>query len=201
MTVTKLVHKNKGLIQAFKHYSKRYLSVGKKPDFKKLLPEDLYSTMRLEGEKITKSSLVKLLDFDPNILRLMAVFVIGFLGFTMIIPGLSRITESLVSRLSGLWGQKAPQTGGGFGAGFITGLSLGVVWSPCAAGQFWPPLPPLPAQVKSQLMLFWSPLHTCWGLGYLYLSLLMVGSRLSPESVLYLLTPGESNRCLVLLCY
>ena len=54
MTVTKIVQKNKGLVKAFQRYTKRYLSVGKKPDVKKLFPEDLYSTMRLEGEKITK---------------------------------------------------------------------------------------------------------------------------------------------------
>lgn len=54
MTVIQLVNKDKRLLQAFKRYNKRYLSVGKKPDIKKLLPEDLYSTMRLEGEKITK---------------------------------------------------------------------------------------------------------------------------------------------------
>ncbi len=54
MTVIQLVQKNKGLVKAFQRYSKRYLSVGKKPDVKKLFPEDLYSTMRLEGEKVTK---------------------------------------------------------------------------------------------------------------------------------------------------
>lgn len=54
MTVIQLVQKDKGLVQAFKRYSKRYLAVGKKPDVKKFFPADLYSTMRLEGEKITK---------------------------------------------------------------------------------------------------------------------------------------------------
>lgn len=54
MTAKKLVKQNRGLVQAFDRYNKRYLAVGKKPDVKKLLPEDLYSTMRLEGEKITK---------------------------------------------------------------------------------------------------------------------------------------------------
>ena len=54
MTVTQLVHQDKSLLKAFKRYQKRYLSVGKKPSMEKLLPEDLYSTMRLEGEKITK---------------------------------------------------------------------------------------------------------------------------------------------------
>ena len=51
---TQLVNKDKGLLKAFKRYNKRYLAVGKKVNVKKLLPDDLYSTMRLEGEKITK---------------------------------------------------------------------------------------------------------------------------------------------------
>ena len=55
MTLQTVV-KNQGLVKAFKRYSKRYLSVGKKPNIKKLLPDDLYSTMRLEGEKVTKKA-------------------------------------------------------------------------------------------------------------------------------------------------
>lgn len=54
MTVIQLINKDNGLIKAFKRYSKRYLSVSKKPNVRRFLPEDLYSTMRLEGEKITK---------------------------------------------------------------------------------------------------------------------------------------------------
>ena len=51
---TQLVNKDKGLLKAFRRYNKRYLAVGKKVNVKKVLPDDLYSTMRLEGEKITK---------------------------------------------------------------------------------------------------------------------------------------------------
>lgn len=54
MTVIQLVNRNKGLVQAFRRFKARYLSVGKKPNVRRLLPADLYSTMRLEGEKITK---------------------------------------------------------------------------------------------------------------------------------------------------
>ena len=54
MTSIQLIRKNKGLIKAFKQYKKRYLSMKKRPDVKKLLPDDLYNTMRLEGEKITR---------------------------------------------------------------------------------------------------------------------------------------------------
>jgi ribosomal protein S8E len=57
MTVIQLVQKNKNLIQAFKRYRKRYLSIGKKPNVKKLLPEDMFSTMRLEGEKVTRKAI------------------------------------------------------------------------------------------------------------------------------------------------
>ena len=52
MTI-KSLEKNKSLIKAFERYQKRYLSVGKKPNIKHLLPDDLYHTMRLEGEKIS----------------------------------------------------------------------------------------------------------------------------------------------------
>src|SRR3989337_778383 len=55
---TQLVNKNKqsfsankGLLKAFRRYNKRYLAVGKKVNVKKLLPDDLYSPMRLELEK------------------------------------------------------------------------------------------------------------------------------------------------------
>ena len=54
MTRVQLLTKNKGLLRAFKNYQKRYLSVGKKPNIKKLLPEILFRTMRLEGEPISR---------------------------------------------------------------------------------------------------------------------------------------------------
>lgn len=54
MTSFQLVKKNRGLLRAFKRYQKRYLAVGKKLDLRKLLPEIVYRTMRLEGEQITR---------------------------------------------------------------------------------------------------------------------------------------------------
>ena len=61
MTSIQLVNKqsfsanrDKSLIQAFRTFKKRYLNMGKKPNVKNLLPEDLYHTMRLEGEKISR---------------------------------------------------------------------------------------------------------------------------------------------------
>lgn len=51
---TQLLRKNKSLLRAFKLYKERYLNVGRKPNIIKFLPEVLYRTMRLEGEKITR---------------------------------------------------------------------------------------------------------------------------------------------------
>lgn len=54
MTVIQLVNKDKGLVKAFKRFNERYLSMSKKPDIRKFIPEIVYRTMRLEGEKITR---------------------------------------------------------------------------------------------------------------------------------------------------
>ncbi len=81
---------------------------------------------------LTISYLVKLIPFDPNILRLFAVIVIGFLGLSLIIPKLSQILEGYVSRISGKFSSKTSVNRQGFIGGFITGLALGIVWSPCA---------------------------------------------------------------------
>lgn len=81
---------------------------------------------------LTISYIVKLIPFDPDILRLFAVLVIGFLGLTLVIPSLSAILEGWVSRLSGKLNLVNNPQGSGFWSGLITGFSLGIVWSPCA---------------------------------------------------------------------
>ena len=87
---------------------------------------------------LTISYIVKIIPFDPNILRLFAVMVIGFLGLTLIIPALAQVVEGWVSRFSGKFSRyhSAPgfaQTKNpGFKGGLITGMALGIVWSPCA---------------------------------------------------------------------
>ncbi len=80
---------------------------------------------------LTISYLVKVFHFDPDSLRIAAIVIIGLLGLTMVVPALSRMIEGLISRMSSLFGQRSKQ-GSGFLAGFITGISLGIVWSPCA---------------------------------------------------------------------
>lgn len=82
---------------------------------------------------LTISYIIKIIPFDPNSLRLVAVILIGFLGLTLAIPKISSLVEGYVSRLSGKAGSKlyGSEQNGLFG-GLITGLVLGLVWSPCA---------------------------------------------------------------------
>lgn len=81
---------------------------------------------------LTISYIVKIIPFDPEVLRYFAVVVIGFLGLTLVIPALSAKLEAAVSRLSGKFGIVSNPTKTGFWSGFVTGFALGIVWTPCA---------------------------------------------------------------------
>jgi cytochrome c biogenesis protein CcdA/thiol-disulfide isomerase/thioredoxin len=78
------------------------------------------------------SFLVSIFNLDPNLIRLFAVVVLVFLGLSMVIPALSRFTESWVSRFAGKFGRTGQSQGSDFSSGFVTGLALGVVWTPCS---------------------------------------------------------------------
>ncbi len=75
------------------------------------------------------SYLVALFGIDPSLIRLFAVGVLVIMGLSMIIPALAGVLEGFLSRLSGRFGQSKQRTG--FSGGFITGCSLGIVWTPC----------------------------------------------------------------------
>ncbi len=81
---------------------------------------------------LSVSYLVMLFHFDPNILRIIAAVTIAFLGLTMIIPSLLIRYELLITKLSSFIGGRPIANHHGFFGGFITGLSLGIIWSPCA---------------------------------------------------------------------
>lgn len=81
---------------------------------------------------LTISSLVMAFHFDPNILRIIAVVVIGFLGLILVIPVLSSRLEAFVSKFSGIIGTKIVVGRGNLWSGLVTGIALGIVWSPCA---------------------------------------------------------------------
>lgn len=81
---------------------------------------------------LTLAFVVQVIPFDPEVLRLFAVFVIALLGLTLIIPALGARLEGVVSWFASLGGRFTKNSGTGFWSGFITGFALGLVWSPCA---------------------------------------------------------------------
>lgn len=80
---------------------------------------------------LTLSYLVRALGVDPNIFRYVAVIVLLALGASLIIPQLSAVLESAISRLTATFSSRLRLNSGLF-SGLLTGLSLGVVWTPCA---------------------------------------------------------------------
>jgi cytochrome c biogenesis protein CcdA/thiol-disulfide isomerase/thioredoxin len=75
------------------------------------------------------SQIVALLGLSASVLRLAAVAVIALLGLSLLLPALNQQVERLLSRLPGM----APTTSrGGFWGGAFTGVSLGLIWAPCA---------------------------------------------------------------------
>jgi cytochrome c biogenesis protein CcdA/thiol-disulfide isomerase/thioredoxin len=80
---------------------------------------------------LTLSYIIKIIPFDADLLRIIAVIVISFFGLTLLIPRLNRYVEGYVSRFSATSGVSGKNKAG-FWGGFITGISLGIVWTPCA---------------------------------------------------------------------
>lgn len=80
---------------------------------------------------LTLSYIIRIIPFDPNAIRLLAVVVVGFFGLVFLIPSWNRKFESWLSRLSGKIGA-VKKNNDGFMSGLMIGLSLGIVWSPCA---------------------------------------------------------------------
>lgn len=64
MTPMQVRKKHKRLVKAFVQFKKRYLDTGEKPNIRKQLPEMLYHTMRLGGEKITRREAYDLFKED-----------------------------------------------------------------------------------------------------------------------------------------
>jgi cytochrome c biogenesis protein CcdA/thiol-disulfide isomerase/thioredoxin len=81
---------------------------------------------------LTISYVLRIIPIDPSYLRYISVFIIGFFGLTLLIPKLSATLEASLSRLSGRVKLSKSGSNDGFIQGLITGISLGIVWTPCA---------------------------------------------------------------------
>lgn len=73
--------------------------------------------------------LVKLLGFDPNVLRYIAATVLLIMGLMLLVPKLSALLEMFLAKFGSK--NNTSQSKGFFG-GFVSGLSLGALWAPCA---------------------------------------------------------------------
>lgn len=82
------------------------------------------------------SSLVQILGLSANVLRYIAIAIIGFFGLVMIIPSLSNRFAWFTSSIADLGTQVqsySPAEGKkGFLSGIVLGAALGLVWTPCA---------------------------------------------------------------------
>ena len=78
------------------------------------------------------SALESSIGFSPNVLRKMAVVVLLVIGISMVIPALSQRLETFISSLSGRIGGVGANSRNDFYGGFVTGLALGIVWTPCS---------------------------------------------------------------------
>lgn len=78
------------------------------------------------------SALESSFGLNPNVLRKLAVAVLLIIGFLMIVPALSRRMEASISRVSGRFGGLGKNQRSDFRGGFLTGVVLGIVWSPCS---------------------------------------------------------------------
>ncbi|HTA17567.1 MAG TPA: cytochrome c biogenesis protein DipZ, partial [bacterium] len=85
------------------------------------------------------SYLESVLHINPNAFRLLAVLVLALLGISLLFPSLGARFEVLVGRLvnplSRLQGPKpgpGDERATGFGAGYVAGFFMGILWTPCA---------------------------------------------------------------------
>ncbi len=76
------------------------------------------------------SSLVSISNISPNTLRNFSILIIAVLGLTM----LSTTAQIFIEKIFSALANKVPQFSGqgdGFWTGFLVGLSLGLIWTPC----------------------------------------------------------------------
>lgn len=82
---------------------------------------------------LTLTAIVHTTGISANAFRWFAIALIFFFGLVMMFPRLSDKFATLTSPIANL-GLKFQQKGSntGFGGGFIFGLALGLIWTPCA---------------------------------------------------------------------
>src|SRR3990172_7171191 len=75
------------------------------------------------------SSIVRATGVSPNLLRGVSILVLFLFGLTLIIPKFQLVIEQLFVKFARFAPKGNSQNG--FVAGFVIGLSLGLLWTPC----------------------------------------------------------------------
>ena len=80
------------------------------------------------------SSLVQLTGISPDIFRYIAIGMLIFFGLTMLVPPLDAFFTHITSWVSriGTTVEKSSSVHNDFFNGFIVGIALGLIWTPCA---------------------------------------------------------------------
>ena len=75
------------------------------------------------------ATIVRVFGVPADIVRLVAVGLLGVFGISLIFPQLWEMAQAWIEKY---WRfQPKANTSSGFTGGFITGVSLGIVWTPC----------------------------------------------------------------------
>jgi cytochrome c biogenesis protein CcdA len=75
------------------------------------------------------SAIVKATGLSADALRTFAVVVIFLLGVSMLVPQFQVLLEKVFSKMTSFLPQSSHSTG--FGGGLVTGITLGLIWTPC----------------------------------------------------------------------
>ncbi|NTV30079.1 MAG: cytochrome c biogenesis protein DipZ [Candidatus Omnitrophica bacterium] len=78
---------------------------------------------------LTLSMIVKLTGLPADTMRVLAIVLLAVFGLFLCIPSLQVVYENVISRF---WPkQGVANKGQGFWSGFLLGVSLGLIWTPC----------------------------------------------------------------------
>lgn len=78
------------------------------------------------------SALESSIGLSPNALRKIAVITLLIIGISTSVPALARRMEAWISSKSARFGTLGRNQRSDFSGGFVTGLALGIVWTPCS---------------------------------------------------------------------
>ena len=75
------------------------------------------------------TTIIRLTEIPTNTLRIIAGAVLLLFGLSLIVPGFQILIEKLFTKLSVFAPKANPHAG--FWGGFVIGLTIGIVWTPC----------------------------------------------------------------------